>query len=172
MGILGESRGSWSLPSCSFQLGFHLVLEETGLPPCSPWLLREGMPQLLPAHCMWDTNTKRWLLPEPGPRRWMLCSSALPPARSERCEALWESSDSKTASVEEREGQGPRGCSLQEPKVTSTRPQILPLGCREQLSSPRAGPGWAGSRGSARLPRRQGKQHRAGLGLAPLVISD
>lgn len=26
-----ESRGSWSLPSCNFQLGFHLVLEDTGL---------------------------------------------------------------------------------------------------------------------------------------------
>lgn len=25
MGILGERRGSWSPPSCNFQLGFHLA---------------------------------------------------------------------------------------------------------------------------------------------------
>lgn len=80
MGIPGESRGSWSPSSCNFQLGFHLVLEETGLPPsslCPACLLREGMPQVVPAHCTWDTETQRWLLPEPRPRRCMLCFSLL-----------------------------------------------------------------------------------------------
>lgn len=81
MGIPGESRESWSPPSCNFQLGFYLNLEETGLPPSSPCplcLLREGMPHVVPAHCMWDMETQGQLLPEPGPKE---VDALLSPAR-------------------------------------------------------------------------------------------
>lgn len=97
----GEERQLEPPPAAIFSWDF--TWQPGGrLPPSSPCplcLLREGMPQVVPACCMWDTQTKRWLLPEPGPGRWMLCSSLqlfLQPG-SERCEALWESSDSKNS---------------------------------------------------------------------------
>lgn len=99
-GHSGEEKRQLEPPQLQFSIGISPGTKVEGYlhPHCVHSVFREGMPQVVPARCMSDSQTRRWFLPEPGPGMWMLCSSLQLFLRgSERCEALWESSDSKNS---------------------------------------------------------------------------
>lgn len=138
----------------------------------SLWLLRERMPQVLPARCteMQRGGSSQSLGRGGGCSALLFSSSCSQDQRDVK--HFGRAAALKTASAEWREGQepsegcstrwaGPRGSSLpaQGHIHSASNP---PLGCRKQLSSHGLDPGWAGSCGSAGLPPRQGKQQ--GLG--------